>query len=267
MVMPTPTTSPARSRTRPVTGGPQTMRVIARRTSAPLLPVRGRRGRNWCPPPTPRLACFRCTRRPRPTEDALLHRAFLNCSLAGRSTRSTPIVAVDHIDQAVELDATSTSVSTRGPDTEMFGVGRSVGGSKPERPEERGPPGLSSSVRQSTLAEDARCRAKRSTIVHVLRWDLVVPSSTALRPERAWSRWRGRSRPDYARSAHPAKSVQEADLTVGGCHVWSRIGCLAQYLRVNSEKGPSGAGSQFASRSVPGDPAPAYNVSEPRSPR
>lgn len=86
-------------------------------------------------------------------------------------------------------------------------------------------------------------------------------------PERAWSRWRGRSRPDYARSAHPAKSVQEADLTVGGCHVWSRIGCLAQYLRVNSEKGPSGAGSQFASRSVPGDPAPAYNVSEPRSPR
>jgi len=49
--------------------------------------------------------------------------------------------------------------------------------------------------------------------------------------------------------------------------VWSRIGCLAQYLRVNSEKGPSGAGSQFASRSVPGDPAPAYNVSEPRSSR
>lgn len=177
-------------------------------------------------------------------------------------------MAVDHIDQAVELDATSTSVSTRGPDTEMFGVGRSVGGSKPERPESNadhlGCRAVSVRAPSQRMRVVARNAAQLCTSCAGIWWSRAVRHSA----QRGRGPGGAVAHGPTTRGARILRSLfRKPDLTVGGCHVWSRIGCLAQYLRVNSEKGPSGAGSQFASRSVPGDPAPAYNVSEPRSPR
>jgi len=54
--------------------------------------------------------------------------------------------------------------------------------------------------------------------------------------------------------------------TGGGVHVRSRIDglfSLGQYMRSIGRRTPSGAGSQLASLSLPGDSPWKYNVSEP----
>ena len=98
---------------------PQTMQVIARRPAGTAVVLSRKTGVH---PPTPFLACFRCTRRPRPIECATPLWAFQKCRLAGLSTRSSqgPLWPLTRSTRAVELDATSTGQAARALLEPMF---------------------------------------------------------------------------------------------------------------------------------------------------